>query len=689
LHQHLGTAAPKHLSTTILVLACLLAYANSFSGPFIIDDVKSIVENREIRAWWNLKGLIYGEPELAVSGRPLVNASFAINYALGGLDVRGYHVWNVATHLGCALLLFGIVRRTLLLRGAAAHLGVGPDRAPYVAFAVALLWMVHPLNTDAVDYLTQRTETMMAFFYLSTLYASIRAIDSSTWTGWPVVATLTCALGMACKETMVTAPVMVALYDRAFAFDSIRQALRARWRLYAGLAAGWLVLAYLLSSSPRVSSAGFSVGVTPFTYLLNQSGMIVRYVQLSVWPRALVVDYGWPVPLTLSDVLPQAALVTALGTAALAAFLWQPPLGFLAVWFFVTLAPSSSLVPIATEVGAERRMYLPLMALVALAVVAVIRSWNRVMDGKSRTAAVAAAVALAVVSVALTAGTISRNREYQSSLRLAETNLERWPTPFAHHGLGIELLAAGRRDEAIVHLRQAVTGAPRAHFTLGVEMFRQDRWDEAARELAAYIQAEPTTLDAVAARELLGRAFAKLGRPAEALEEYRAALLTNPSATERAELHRLLADALFGVRSYGEAVTHYEAYLQFHPAEVAALTNLAIALGSIGRLDDAVIAFKRAVEVEPQNGAARRNLANALFDHRDLAEAANQAREAVALRPDDPAAHDVYGRVLAVQGHLSEAIAEFERALQIDPTNAELRDHLARIIQMRARQPPR
>src|SRR5262249_9476793 len=152
------------------------------------------------------------------------------------------------------------------------------------------------------------------------------------------------------------APVMMVLYDRVFVFDSVKKALRARWRLYAGLAASWLVLAFLLSSSPRASSAGFSIGVSPWTYLLNQTVMIVRYLRLAVWPRALAVDYGWPVPLTLTDVLPEALLVLALAAATIAALIRRPPLGFLGAWFFITLAPSSSIVPIATEVGAERRM---------------------------------------------------------------------------------------------------------------------------------------------------------------------------------------------------------------------------------------------------------------------------------------------------------------------------------------------
>src|SRR5262249_27953133 len=165
----------------LIAIAALLAYWNSFSGPFVFDDVASVVENRQIREWWNVGGLLMSERELPVAGRPLVNASFAFNYALGGLDVRGYHAWNVAVHLACALLLFALVRRTLeqpVLRDRFA------SRAPDLAFAVALLWVLHPLNTEAVDYVTQRTESMMALFYLATLIASSRAVAEPSQRRW-------------------------------------------------------------------------------------------------------------------------------------------------------------------------------------------------------------------------------------------------------------------------------------------------------------------------------------------------------------------------------------------------------------------------------------------------------------------------------------------------------------------------
>ncbi|HSC28489.1 MAG TPA: glycosyltransferase family 39 protein, partial [Vicinamibacterales bacterium] len=242
----------------LIVLAGALTYWNSLSGPFVFDDRGSILDNHTIEKLWDPS--VFSAPhETPVAGRPVVNVSFALNYALGGRDVRGYHAGNVAVHLLCALLVFGIVRRTLQLPANQARFGrAGVD----MAFAAALIWAVHPLNSEVVNYLTQRTESLMALFYLLVLYAGIRAIDKRVAgrrrLGWEAIAVVSSALGMACKESMATVPLVILLYDRVFVFDSLRRALRDRWPFYTALAATWLVLAAMMWTAPRTLSAGFA-----------------------------------------------------------------------------------------------------------------------------------------------------------------------------------------------------------------------------------------------------------------------------------------------------------------------------------------------------------------------------------------------------------------------------------------------
>jgi hypothetical protein len=223
----------------------------------------------------------------------------------------------------------------------------------------------------------------MAMWYLATLLASMRAHDPDHRRAWSAAAVVVCALGMATKETMVTAPLLVVLLDRSFVYPSFTHAFLDRGRLYAALAGTWVVLAALLLTGAREDSVGFSLGVSSWTYLLNQSDIITDYLRRALWPYPLVFAYGEPRALTLGDVWPEVAFILAL--AALACWIWRtrPQVGILALAFFVVLAPTSSVVPIATEVGAERRMYLPLMALTVLIVLISRSLWSSIA---SRTA---------------------------------------------------------------------------------------------------------------------------------------------------------------------------------------------------------------------------------------------------------------------------------------------------------------
>jgi len=467
---------------------------------------------------------------------------------------------------------------------------------------------------------------------------------------WRGVAVAACALGMACKESMVTAPVMVALFDRVFLFASFRDAWRERRALYLGLATTWLLLAGLLATGPRPHSAGFSAGLSPWTYLLNQPPVLVRYLQQAVWPRSLVLLYGRPREVTLADVWPQAILIVSLLLLTAVALRWRSRLGFLGAWFWITLAPTSTIVPIATEVGAERRMYLPLAALVALAVVASVWLGDRVRvrwdQGvlNDRVMPITAGLLLATVSAALGSATVVRNQEYASPVVMARTIVERHPTPTAHLSLGRALLDAGDHKEGLRHVRQAVPGVAQARFTLGLELLREGRINEGIAELRAFVQDQrPYLADVIVARIALGEALLQQDRSAAAADEFRIVLKTLPGNSVAAHY---LADALFALDQWDEAVGQYRAYLTHYPGDAGALNNLGIALGSTGRVAEARDAFRRATAADPAFGPAHRNLARVLFTEGDLVNARLHAQRAVDLQPDDPGSRELLRRVL-------------------------------------------
>ena len=570
----------RALRIAVLIAAGALAYWPALPSPFLFDDLTAVVTNPQIVS---LSPAVALAPprETPVAGRPLVNYSLALNYAAGGLNPRGYRLVNLALHLIAALLLYALIARALRLPNVPALFA---DRATETAFAAALLWELHPLLTEVVNYIPQRTESMMGVFYLLTLYCSVRALTpgkpahskgrsgsnrkakAQTETvpgfslGWSAAAVAACAAGMLCKESMVTAPVMVLLVDRILAFNSWSEAFRTRRHLYVGLAATWLVLIAIMATTPR-TSAGFGSGVSPWVYLLNQARMVARYLELVVWPRPLVLDYGLPAPLALGDVVVEGLVVVALVAATVVALIRWPLIGLLMAWFFITLAPTSSFVPIATEVGAERRMYLPLIA----PVLALVLTLDRTVTLAPRR------LVFALVAVAMMAGIVVRGREYASALTMAETIVNRWPHGRARFMLGTALIEAGRGGEGMVQLRESVRDFPGANFAIATELLAAGQTAEGIATLQVFIRELPTHVNVVPARDMLGRAYALEGNMAAAEEQARQIVQMAP---RYASGHDLLARLLAGRGEFAAAAAEFQQVLAIEPGNLEARRNL-------------------------------------------------------------------------------------------------------------------
>ncbi len=577
----------------IFLLIIGLAYFNSFSGPLVFDDKPAISGNPSIRGWGT--ALVPPNSGSSVTGRPLVNLSFAINYAISGEAVWSYHAVNLLIHAGAGLALFGVLRRTL--RGDAM-----PERvrgaADLLALAVAGLWLTHPLQTESVTSIVQRTESLVGLCYLLTLYAFVRSLTPEPAARlWAAASVGACFLGMAAKEVMVTAPVIILLYDRTFAAGTFRAALRQRGSYYAALGATWLLLGWLLftAGGSRGEAAGFGLGVTPWTYALTQCRAVLLYLQLALWPHPLVFDYGTAVVRDLAAVWWQIGALTGMVGGTIYALWRHPRLGFLGAWFFVILSPSSSVVPLVSQTIAEHRMYLPLAAVVALVVIVAFQRFGRpVLLG---------AFVLLPVCALLTA---QRNRVYRSEEALWADTVAKVPdNSRARINLAEVYLNQRRADEALAQALEAVRLRPdhaEAQTNLGIAYALLGRLPEA---LTAGGRAAELRPDYARGRSNYGIVLAQSGRWDEAVTEFAAALALSTDAGEALAIRGNLARALLRAGRLPEAITQLEAVLAADPQSTEMRYHLAMALGMSGREAAAVAELETVLRIEPGHVAAR------------------------------------------------------------------------------------
>ncbi|MBI4719290.1 MAG: tetratricopeptide repeat protein [Planctomycetes bacterium] len=713
-----GGVLARWLPPAAILAAVLVAYHSSFAGVFLFDEDRFIVNNQAIRQLWPPGGW------LRSSQRPVVELTLAINYALGGLNPWGYHAVNVGVHALAALALFGVVRRTLVramgpggggVPGARA--GAGP--ATWLGLSVALLWAVHPLQTQSVTYVIQRGESMMGLFYLLTIYCFLRGVDARRPGGWLALAAGACAAGMGTKAVMVTAPLMVWLYDRTFVAGSFVAALRKRWGFYAALTATWGVLAAcgvvrsVLSADPRPgATVGFAYkNITPLDYALTQIWAVAYYLRLAIWPHPLCLDYGWPVVRSPGVLVPCGAILAALAAGTAWGLIRRRWYGFVGAWFFVILAPTSSVIPIRDTIF-EHRMYLPLAAIVAVAVLGAwrlgaIAARRRLVPSPMAVRAALGVTAMALV-VVLTTGTVRRNRDYHSDLAMWNDVAAKHPeNPRAHDNLGTIHDAMGRREDAVRHYREALRlkpdyanarynlGSvlikmgrfeegiaeyretqridplhPLVRISLGDALARQGRLDEGVAELRAVLRSDARN---PLAWYFLGNALSELGRFDEALQSYREALRINP---HYAEAHYSIGNAMLRQGRLEEAIAAYQESLRIDPRQASTHNNLGNALQRQNRLEEAVRAYQQAVDLNPGHANAHTNLGNILRQQGKLDEALAAYRAAVAANPGHATAFYGLGLVLEQQGKTADAIRALQESVRLNPGGTEAREAL-------------
>ena len=613
----------------VIGVAALCAYGNSLGVPFVFDDELAIVSNPSLRGLWTAWSPPPDLTGLPISGRPLVNFSFGLSYAMSGEAVWSYHLLTLLIHVAAGVVLFGVVRRTLLQPTLASRFG---RHAFELALVSAALWTLHPLQTESVTYISQRAEAMLGLWYLLALWGFIRAIEPEASPKWGWLAFAACLLGMATKEVMVSAPLFAALYDRAFVAASWREVWARHWKLLARLASSWLLLLgfVVAEGGARGQSAGFGLGVSSWSYLLKQCEAIVLYLKLSFWPHPLVLDYGTGLVGSVADVWWQGLVVMALLMGTFWALVRRPMLGCLGAWFFMILAPSSSIVPLVGQTMAEHRMYLPLAAVVVVTVVVVYLR----LAAKGLTILAAAAVVLGVT-------TAFRNQDYATTISICEDTVTKRP------------------DNA------------RAMALLADYCRRAGRLQDARGWLERSLQLEPRVRPVL---NNLGDVWQELGEPAKAVTYFEQALALKPGDT--ATLNNL-GNALILSGRMPEGLAQLEAALRLAPTAVGTRANLANALAQAGRLPEAAAQFELLLKAAPGDAEAHAGYSNVLVALGRRDEAITQLEAAVRSRPGDADLHNRLGSALGRAGRLREALEQFQEALRLNPAHESARQNAA------------
>lgn len=671
--QPAGADIARALLAPMLIAVVVLGlYGSSFSIPFLFDDLFEITNNAAVRAL---------EPlwEYARRSRGIPALTFALNYRWGGFDVWGYHLVNVLIHLVNGVLVYALVLRTLGLPALRARYR---SHAEALAALVALIFVAHPLQTMAASYIVQRAESLAASCYLLTLLLfSLAATGARPWRRAVLygAAALSAILGVMSKESVASVPLMAAVYHHCFLADRPRLSRLGRLALAAllllPLAYGvMLARLYLVPAAetaapdlPRtwmyIPTAGFQVaGITSWQYLLTEFGVILWYLRLAVLPTQQCFDYGWPFvdsPWQANVLLPLAVLA-ALALAAILAYRRYRLATFCLAWFFITLAPTSTIIPLR-DAAFEQRMYLPLVGLAWLAVVGSydLLAHLAVRLGRSprpfwRAGAAVASLWIALLGVA----TVMRNAVLADPLRLAADSAAKAPRNWrAQYALGDALAQRQRDDEAIGALEAAIQldprqGAPRVQ--LGTLYLQRHRLDDAERVLT------PATLlleESVVAAAYVQLAAAQQARGAldHAALDLREALALKPEWTAA---RRQLAVVYARQGLWFSAAGEYGKLVQSSPQLAAAVSSQA-----------AQASYFAAVTFQ-QGGKPT--------------AAESMLRTALSYRPQWPAAEHYLAYVLAARGAWAEAEPLLQHAAVAAPTDAAIAENLRRL---RARAP--
>jgi Tfp pilus assembly protein PilF len=634
----------------LIILAVAAVYSNTLESPFALDDRFFILNNPAITDLGyyydgtRLAGLdpttLEGPMTMGLLGRRFLSfLTFALSHRIGGFDVMGYHVANIAIHVLNALVVYLLVvltLRTPRMRGSSIRAVAYP-----VAFLSAMVFACHPIQTQAVTYISQRFALLGTCFYLLSLAAYVGSRLSGRWLARYMLYALTLVFamcGMKSKEIVFTLPVAVALYEYMF-FESAQA--KRMIRLLP------IMLTMLVVPLEMVKSGGVDMlmslsspwaGYSRGEYLLTQFPVIVTYIRLMFLPVNQNLDHDYPLKSTF---MTPEVFVTFMFILCITVFaIWllvrvrgtggfSSLVAYGVLWFFITLSVESSVVPTANLIF-EHRVYLPMVgASMALSCGAfVLYGALRVRVAKTVFMAM-----LVCVVVMLSAAAYARNSVWKTDISLWEDVVSKAPgNERGHNNLGNSYAAEGLTDKAIEHYRAALRTRPDfmdAHNNLGNAYYGKGMLEKAELHYRLAVRLSP---DYAQAHNNLGNAYISMGLQEKAIKHYRTATSLKP---DYAEAHFNLGNAYNSMGRIDRAIGHYRTAIAQNPDMANAHTNLGNSYYRKGLTDRAIVHLKTAVGLMPDSADAHFNLAGAYYKKGLVHKAREELGEALLINPFD------------------------------------------------------
>jgi len=646
-------------------------YYPSLRAPFIFDDTLKIVRNPDIKNLANIRTKLiypYEKDKTFIRNdpsRPVVYLTFALNYYFGKLNPFGYHLFNVFIHLFNGILFFLLTKKIVLYSY--------KSRSLLIPFFVVILFLVHPINTEAVSYTFARSGSLATFFYISSLLLFLKTASNNK--KFFIFSLLCFILSLYSKPIAVTFPVTILIFDYLFLSDC--KISKVYERKYYHLSFWLILLFYLLFRYFYLGGIGdievkSELILNRYFYIITQPYVILRYIKLLFIPTGLCI-YHYPFrPETIFEPKILASFFLILMIFSICFWMYKKRkvnsriILFSVLWFFIAISPTSSFFPTAM-VMAERRLYLSGYGIYLLQGILfhflLFRKCGSSEILNNRKILFAVIFSVYVCFLAVT--TWKRNKLYQNPEILWKETISRYPSNYqVYENLGLIYRERGEYDKAIKEYEKMIKGSPEyvnAYISLGGLYTKTGNYDKAIERYSKALELDPMREEI---NMEIGKLYYYTEKYQEAIQEFQEVIELNPGDLMA---HYYLALTFDNKREYQKAIKEYRRVITMDPTFEKAYSNLGLLYSGLKEYDKALLQYREAIKIDPNFYEARNNLGNLYYAQNKFDKAYLEYKKALEINPNSAEAHNNLGALYYSQKKYKFALKEFEIFLSLMP----------------------